>query len=395
MTPTITKTQHGDITAITAVHDENFTHRLGGVRFVQRGSVDEVVHLAAGMAEKCAAGRVPVSGQKTLVICPSGVPQSAEAKADVLEQHIRAVVAEDDGGIFGPDMACGNDVLDLLATRPVVGSHVTGLSGSRYGLDINARAFTARGCVHALDAYMTHYARPYPRTAAVQGFGAVGAPLARALSNRGITVRAVSNRFGALVSKNGLDIERLFSLWIERGDDCIRAYLASGGLASLETSPEALFEVDAELFVPAARTSVLARVEELDRSRAENADVRSVERFLDRSECTIVLEAANHPLTAAAEEYLESWGVTVLPDVLVNLGGMVGCYAEWRYRDPLRARTLSLAELADRCHAHTKRVIDDNVRTLAASGTSSRCSVASILLQNRAMMETELVDLLD
>ena len=53
MTPTLTQTQHGDITAITAVHDQNFTHRLGGVRFVQRGSVDEVIRLAAGMAEKC------------------------------------------------------------------------------------------------------------------------------------------------------------------------------------------------------------------------------------------------------------------------------------------------------------------------------------------------------
>jgi glutamate dehydrogenase (NAD(P)+) len=395
VTPTITTTQHGDITAITAVHDQNFTHRLGGVRFVQRGSVDEVIHLAAGMAEKCAASRIPVSGQKTLVICPSGVPRSAEARADVLEQHIRAVVDEDDGGIFGPDMACGNDVLDLLATRPVVGSHVTGLSGAHYGLDINARAFTARGCVHALDAFVKRHASAYPRTAAIQGFGAVGAPLARSLANRGVLVRAVSNRHGALMSAHGLDVDRLFSLWLEHGDDCIRAYLdVSGAHASLDRSPEALFDVDAELFVPAARTTVLARVEELERCRAENTDVRSVERFLDRSECTLVLEAANHPLTTAAEEYLESWGVTILPDVLVNIGGMVGCYAEWRYREQLRAGTLSIAELADRCHEHTKRVVDENVSKLVAGGSPARCSVTSILLRNRAMMEAEPVDLL-
>jgi glutamate dehydrogenase (NAD(P)+) len=249
--------------------------------------------------------------------------------------------------------------------------------------------------VHALDAFVKRHGSAYPRTAAIQGFGAVGAPLARSLANRGVLVRAVSNRHGALMSAHGLDVDRLFSLWLEHGDDCIRAYLdVSGAHASLDRSPEALFDVDAELFVPAARTTVLARGEELERCRAENTDVRSVERFLDRSECTLVLEAANHPLTTAAEEYLESWGVTILPDVLVNIGGMVGCYAEWRYREQLRAGTLSIAELADRCHEHTKRVVDENVSKLVAGGSPARCSVTSILLRNRAMMEAEPVDLL-
>ena len=390
MTPTIIQTQHRDITAITAVHDQNFTHRLGGVRFVQRGSVEEVIHLAAGMAEKCAASRVPVSGQKTLVICPSGVPQSAEWRAAILEDHMLSVLSQDDGGIFGPDMACGNDVLDLLATRPVVGAHVTGLSESNYGLDINARAFTARGCVHALDSYVRLRGTPYPRTAVVQGFGAVGAPIARSLGNRGIAVRAVSNKHGALVADRGLDTERLFTLWSERGDDCFGAYLDTrGACASYQKSPEALFDVDAELFVPAARTTVLGRVDELDECRRENEDVRSVERFLDRTECTIVLEAANHPLTAAAEEYLEGWGVTILPDVLVNVGGMVGCYAEWRYRELVRTGTLSLDTLAERCHAYAARVVEENVKSIVGTHEPVRCAVSSIVMQNRrAMIES-------
>jgi glutamate dehydrogenase/leucine dehydrogenase len=339
------------------------------------------------MAEKCAASRVPVSGQKTLVICPSGVPRSAEARAAILEEHILSVLSQDDGGIFGPDMACGNDVLDLLATRPVVGAHVTGLSGARYGLDINARAFTARGCVHALDTYVRLRATPYPRTAVVQGFGAVGAPIARSLANRGIVVRAVSNRHGALVSERGLDVERLFALWVEQGDDCFGAYLSvCAAHTSFEKNPESLFDVDAELFVPAARTTVLARVEELGECRLENADVRSVERFLDRTECTIVLEAANHPLTVAAEEYLQSWGVAVLPDVLVNIGGMVGCYAEWRHRELVRAGTLSLADLAEWCHAYTAQVVEDNIRRLSSTSEFTRSAVATIVMQNRAAM---------
>jgi glutamate dehydrogenase/leucine dehydrogenase len=227
----------------------------------------------------------------------------------------------------------------------------------------------------------------YPRTAVVQGFGAVGAPVARSLANRGVVVRAVSNKHGALVSERGLDVERLFALWLERGDDCLGAYLnLPGADASFDKSPEALFEVDAELFVPAARTTVLARVEELGGCRSENADVRSVERFLDRTECTIVLEAANHPLTAAAEEYLQSWGVTVLPDVLVNVGGMIGCYAEWRYRELVHEGMFSLSTLADRCHAYTAQVVEENVKRISDAHESVRCSVATIVMQNRAAM---------
>ena len=50
MLPDIVRTEHGDSIVITAVHDRVFDHRLGGVRFVNRGTVDEVCHLAAGMS---------------------------------------------------------------------------------------------------------------------------------------------------------------------------------------------------------------------------------------------------------------------------------------------------------------------------------------------------------
>jgi hypothetical protein len=76
------------------------------------------------------------------------------------------------------------------------------------------------------------------------------------------------------VSERGLDFERLYALSLEQGDECFRAYLASrGAYTSFEKNPEALFDVDAELFVPAARTTVFASVEELGQCRQENADV--------------------------------------------------------------------------------------------------------------------------
>jgi glutamate dehydrogenase (NAD(P)+) len=384
MAANLTTTRHGDAIAMTAVHDRVFDHRLGGVRFVERGSVDEVTHLAAGMAEKCAASQVPVGGQKTLVVCPSGVPPDPERRAEILAAHILEIAAtDDDGGVFGPDMACGSEVLDRLATMPVVGERVTGLSEACFGLDINRRAFTARGVVHAFDC-LTRLRETRATSATIQGFGMVGAPIALALVQRGLKVRAVSNRHGALIDPNGLDVAWLFAWWNESGDDCLARYAMNIPGARLARDPNELLDVRADVFVPAARTTMLALADEVESCRSENRDVQPVEQFLDRSDCAVVLEAANHPLTTAAEEFLEQRGVRILPDVLVNTGGMVGCYAEWRYRDLVRRGTVSLDDLADRCHAYTARTIEENMTSLVAADSSARCSAASIVMRNRA-----------
>jgi glutamate dehydrogenase/leucine dehydrogenase len=340
------------------------------------------------MADKCAAARVPLDGQKTLVICPDGVPMTAGEKAALLADHIARVSASDRRGIFGPDMACGNDVLDLLANDPVVGGHVTGLSEANFGLDINAHAFTARGVVHALDC-ITSDGVASVGSATVQGFGMVGAPIALALWHRGIVVRAVSNVTGTLVNNVGLDLPRLFALWRELGDESLAAFGSTDACATFVADPGALFSVRAELFVPAARTTVLALADELDGCRHENRDVRAVEEFLERAECDAVLEAANHPLTPAAEAYLERRGVTILPDVLVNVGGMVGCYAEWRYRPRVRSGALSIPDLADRCHAFTARSIEANMHRLTTRSGLAREAAQAIVAANRAEMLAE------
>jgi glutamate dehydrogenase/leucine dehydrogenase len=388
VTAAIIRSDHGEIVAMTAIETQTFPHRLGGVRFVERGSVDEVQHLAAGMAEKCAASRVPLGGQKTLIVCPRGVPELAATRAEILSEHIHRVLAEDGGGIFGPDMACGTEVLDLLATEPVVRDHITGLSERCFGLDINRNGFTAHGVVHAFDCF-SRLRGTTLRSATVQGFGMVGAPIARDLTERGIAVRAVSNRTGALINAEGLDVVRLFALWRETGDDCLTAYAGDVQCdATFEPDPDALFDVHADIFVPAARTTVLALASELAACRPENGCVRSVEQFALGTGCKLVLEAANHPLTTAAEEFLERRGVAILPDVLVNIGGMVGCYAEWRNRRG-RASSVSLAELSDRCHRFTQRSVEENVRALLTGDSSSRCAATSIVRMNRAAMLSE------
>jgi len=78
--------------------------------------------------------------------------------------------------------------------------------------------------------------------------------------------------------------------------------------------------------------------------------------------------------------------VTILPDVLVNIGGMVGCYAEWRYRRLVRSGEVSIPELADRCHAFTARSVEANLRCLASRSGLARDAARAIVAGNRSDM---------
>jgi len=229
--PVVLRVEHRGYVGMTAMHGRSF----GG------GSAASASSTAAASRKSLTWPRAwPTSVRRAAfprwAEDPHGLQGRSSAlrrgTAELLAEHMREVLAEDDSGIFGPDMHCGDEVLDRLAGEPDLAAHVTGLSASRAGLDINRQAFTARGVVHALDTYVDACARPV-RTATVQGFGMVGAPVARALPERGIAVRAVSNRFGVLRCDAGLDVERLFQSWLELGDDCLPQYadLAPSGTA--------------------------------------------------------------------------------------------------------------------------------------------------------------------
>lgn len=81
-------TYHGNITARTAIHTTNLPKRLGGVRFVPRGSIEEVAHLAIGMSEKAAAAEVPIDGLKCLIECLDGVPTAVSDRAALVAAHL-------------------------------------------------------------------------------------------------------------------------------------------------------------------------------------------------------------------------------------------------------------------------------------------------------------------
>lgn len=389
----VVQTRHGDTVATTAVHQQNFSRHIGGVRCVlppkEGGAADglsEVGHLSSTMTEKCMAAMIPADGQKSVVVTTPEVMADQEKKVAILAEHERVAASLDPGVIFGPDMAVGEAVQDALSHQDGLLDHVTGLSSRNRGLSIDDNGYTGIGVAEAI---RTVYPDLEGRTVSIQGFGAVGAHTARLLAQAGARVVAVSNALGALVADGGaaLDVEAMFQAWTAvRGDHWIRSYSAPG--VRMLGDPNALFDTHAEIFVPAARTSILATAAELDEvRRKENPDVRAVESFLANTGVKLVAEGANHPLSKPAEEYLERHGVIILPDYIINSGGLIGCWVEWKARHSGEAGNTS--DMADSARERVRSTVRNNTEELRRSNQPAREAAARIVQHNRERLIAE------
>lgn len=326
----------GDLRACTAVHEHCFARRIGGVRFVPGEAPKdrtELGELAEAMTWKSALAAVPADGEKTVVYCPHGLPQAADM-AQILAAHLAELKTADPGVIFGPDINCNEQVMDRLAHFHGQADHVSGLLEERGGLSIDRQGYTASGMEAALLAAAKRLGwNLRAMRATIQGFGAVGAHVAHKLKPHGVAIRAISNFHGALVATTdeGLDVEHLFERWQTEGDGAFQRYASAAPRGSRYADRDAIFKEPSEIFVPAARTDILAMPNEIP----EYPGAMDVIRFAEASGARIILEGANHPLTAASEKFLETRGVFILPDYLVNCGGLIGCWADWVYREEL------------------------------------------------------------
>lgn len=348
----------------TAIHRQSFDRRIGGVRLVRDEyprSPREVGDLADAMTWKSALCGFPADGEKTIAFCHGALPETTEDKAELVAAHLRVLRTVDIGVIFGPDMNCDEKVMDAIAHEHGLGDHVSGLTEGRGGFSIDDKGFTARGLeaamIAAADLLGWNLAA---MTMTVQGFGAVGAHTARLLARRGVRVKAVSTEYGALYAEDGLPVEQLFAGWQKRKDDGFRDALASPPAGARAIDKAALFEVQADIFIPAARTDVLRISDELDQPPA--TDPFDAEAFWRRSGVRVVLEGANHPLSDRAEELLLDRGVYVLPDYLVNCGGLIGCWIDWCHREELQ--TAPADDLTAKAYDYIQHTVARNVKSV-------------------------------
>lgn len=295
----------------------------GGIRFHPNVSMDEVKALAFWMAMKCAVADLPLGGGKGgIIVNPKELSQGelerlsrgyARAIEDCIgpDKDVPAPDVNTNGVIMGWMM---DEYIEMAnAKRQMTNKEKEKLRATftgklmKDGGSEGREEATGLGGLYVLQAVLAKLNKQSTiskkqLTAAVQGFGNVGANVAKFLSEQGITVVAVSDSKGGIYAPEGLDVRRISE-----------AKKASGSLGDQgkAITNEALLELPVDILVPSALESVLT------------------EANAPRVKARVVLEMANGPTTPEADTILYKNGVAVVPDILANSGGVtVSCF-EW------------------------------------------------------------------
>jgi glutamate dehydrogenase/leucine dehydrogenase len=283
----------------------------GGLRFHPIVDLEEVKALAFLMYLKTAVVSIPFGGAKGgVTVDYQGL--SLSEKERLTKRYATIMLNEfgSDLDIPAPDvntsareMAWIMDVWRMIHGRYERGI-VTG-KPVEMGGSLGRAAATGRGVVFCIEEAARQLKLPLKgATAAVQGFGNVGAASAQFLAELGVRVVVVSDVAGAVRNPKGLDVAAM------------RQHVAGGGTVSAFPGGEAmnrddLFREKVDVLVPAA---------------LENA---ITEKNVDQIHAKLVAEGANGPTTPGAAAVLARKGVEVIPDILCNAGGVTVSYFEW------------------------------------------------------------------
>jgi len=323
----------------------------GGVRFHPSADIDEVRTLAALMTWKCALMDLPFGGAKGGIQCDPQLMSEGELNRLTRRytqniSHLIGVTRD----IPGPDMGTNANTMAWMMdaygqTHGYSPGIVTGKPldlGGSYGRE----EATGHGVALVIEEWCRENGRePSETTIAIQGYGNVGFWLADQLWKHNFRVVALSDISGGIYNRAGLDVVALEGYMRE-------THGLRGFPGSVPLSNEALLALDCDILVPAALGDVI------DEHNA--GSVRA----------PLVVEAANHPVTPAGDAVLTDRGITLIPDILANGGGVTVSYFEWtqnvqQYRWDLETVQRELAKTLLRAYAA--------VRDLALQdGTSMR-----------------------
>ncbi len=301
-------------------YDDSRGPTKGGIRYHPDVDVDEVATLAFWMTIKCAVLDLPYGGGKGgITVDPK---QLSKLELERLSRGYIDAIADfigPDVDIPAPDvytnplimgwMADEYSVIQRRHTPAVITGKPLALGGSK-GRD-TATADGGFDVIQALRGKLLAD-RDHP-TVAVQGVGNAGATIALLLHEAGYRVVAVSDSQGGVYAKEGLHIPSVVR--VKEESRRVQAVYCEGSVCNLvpheRLSSDELLGLDVDLLVPAA---------------LENA---ITEANVGQVKARVILEIANGPINSAADHALADRGVTVIPDVLANAGGVTVSYFEW------------------------------------------------------------------
>ncbi|GAA6207144.1 Glu/Leu/Phe/Val dehydrogenase [Cognatishimia sp. WU-CL00825] len=312
-------------TGYRSVHSEHMEPVKGGIRFAGSVNQDEVEALAALMTYKCALVEAPFGGSKGgLCIDPR---EYDEHELEQITRRFAYELAKRDlihpsQNVPAPDMGTGEREMAWIADQYArmnttdinARACVTGKPLNAGGISGRVEA-TGRGVQYALREFFRYEedvakagmtGKLKGKTVVVQGLGNVGYHAAKFLSEEdGSKIIGVIERDGAVVSKNGLDVEGLHAWIMKHGG--VKGYPDA---SYVENGAEVL-EEDCDILIPAALEGVI---------NLSNAA---------RITAPLIIEAANGPVTAGADEILRDKGTVIIPDMYANAGGVTVSYFEW------------------------------------------------------------------
>jgi glutamate dehydrogenase (NAD(P)+) len=283
----------------------------GGLRFHPQADLDDVRALAMWMTWKCALVDVPFGGAKGGVTCDPRTMSAKELEAVTrrFATELEPIVGPDrdipapDVGTNAQVMAWFMDTISMHAGHSVPGV-VTGKPVSIGGSAGRAEA-TGRGVLYTIEDAANRLGFGVEgATVAIQGFGNVGEAAARLLHEAGAKVVAITDVGGGVFNAAGLDVPALGFRLRETGS-------LTGAPGTTAIDNETLFGLEVDVLVLAALEGQIT---------AANAG---------RVRARILAEGANGPVDPSADPILHQLGVTVIPDILCNAGGVIVSYFEW------------------------------------------------------------------
>ncbi len=325
------------------LHDATRGPGKGGIRYHPDVTVNEISALAMLMTWKAALVDVPFGGAKGGIPCDPKELSKAERRR--ITRRFVIELGDNIGpytDIPAPDlytdqqtMAWIYDTFDTLHpgenNRPVVTGKPLELGGS-----LGRNEATGLGCLYATRQLLRYglirgIDSLKGARVAIQGFGQVGATIAKLFHEAGATIVALSDSQGGVADESGLNPMAALAYK--------KAHGTVVGLHETKTiTNDDLLAIDCDILVPAALENQIRR---------DNADdVRA----------RLIVEAANGPVTCAADDQLQRKGVIVLPDLVANGGGLVVSYFEWVQN--LENQQWELDEIHRKLEARMVRAVD-------------------------------------
>jgi len=282
----------------------------GGLRFHPTVTMEECRGLAVLMSLKSSLMNIPLGGAKGGVDCDPSSLSDHE-----LEQLTRKFVEKIHRNIGptldipAPDVGTNPQIMAWIQNEysKIYGYTPAVVTGKPVATGGSQGREEATGCgVHII---LQEYARARKKqltdkTVVIQGFGNVGSNAASFLEQAGMRIIAISDSHGGIFNDAGLDIENVVAHKRKSGT-------VAGAKESESIDSTTLLELECDFLIPAALSAVI------DESIAE------------RIQAGMVVEAANSPITYQGNHILDQRGIPVLPDILVNAGGVIVSYFEW------------------------------------------------------------------